>query len=51
MGTALKILYSGKFDIDMSARQNQPKMIKDSLRPRTKLKRSEIVSLFNAFGK
>lgn len=35
----------------MSKEQNQPKMIKDALRPRSKLKRSEIVSLFNAFGR
>lgn len=51
LGTALKILYSGKFDSDVKIRQNQPKMIKDSQRPRSKLKRSEIVSLFNAFGR
>lgn len=51
LGTALKILYSGKFDEDISASQNQPQNINDTLRQRFKLKRSEIVALFNAFGR
>ncbi|XP_055303381.1 ero1-like protein [Sitodiplosis mosellana] len=51
LGTALKILYSGKFDGDIDFNENQPKNIKESLRQRFKLKRGEIVSLFNAFGR
>lgn len=46
LGTALKILFSGKFDNDAN--------IKVDLRKRTenfKLQRTEIVSLFNAFGR
>lgn len=51
LGTALKILYSGKFDIHLEAEQNYPTVIKESLREKFKLKRGEIVSLFNAFGR
>lgn len=51
LGTALKILYSGKFDEDIDYTEDQPKNIRESLRQRFKLKRGEIVSLFNAFGR
>uniref|UniRef100_A0A1L8DUA8 Putative endoplasmic reticulum oxidoreductin-1-like protein n=1 Tax=Nyssomyia neivai TaxID=330878 RepID=A0A1L8DUA8_9DIPT len=44
LGTALKILFSGKFD-------NAASMIKDEKNESLKLKRTEIVSLFNAFGR
>lgn len=51
LGTALKILYSGRFDEESDYNEKQPKNIKESLRQRFKLKRGEIVSLFNAFGR
>lgn len=35
----------------MDSIENQPKNVKDSLRQRFKLKRTEIVALFNAFGR
>lgn len=49
LGTALKILFSGKFDADSD---DAPlKVFKDPIHRRFKLKRGEIVSLFNAFGR
>lgn len=51
LGTALKILYSGKFDDLPEYSEKQPNNFKESLRQRFKLKRGEIVSLFNAFGR
>lgn len=53
MGTALKILFSGKFEYD--AHDNSLFIIdkKDASheRPEFKMKRTEIVALFNAFGR
>ena len=46
LGTALKILFSGKFDV-----VDPIKEIKSSEYGRFKLRRGEIVSLFNAFGR
>lgn len=48
MGTALKILFSGKFDNDAESG------LETNLRPSNpqfRLKRAEIVALFNAFGR
>lgn len=42
LGTALKILFSGKFDVKIGDGDRDPKF---------RLRRSEIVSLFNAFGR
>lgn len=42
LGTALKILFSGKFEVKVQ--QTDPD-------PHFRLRRSEIVSLFNAFGR
>lgn len=55
LGTALKILFSERFDLD-TINASPEKLIKGKLNataipPPTKLKRSEIVSLFNAFGR
>lgn len=47
MGTALKILFSGKFD-DKIDSSYAAKLKEDSM---FRLKRSEIVALFNAFGR
>lgn len=44
LGTALKILFSGEFDLPVSVGLPRP-------RPDLKLSRNEIVALFNAFGK
>lgn len=49
LGTALKILFSGKFEPSFD--EGPMKSVKDSLNRRFKLKRGEIVSLFNAFGR
>lgn len=49
MGTALKILFSGKFEHDVE--QNNFIMISDPKKQHFKLRRTEIVSLFNAFGR
>lgn len=48
MGTALKILFSGKFDDDLDSNL-QTKLKPDN--SQFKLKRAEIVALFNAFGR
>lgn len=42
LGTALKILFSGKFDVKIDPMDPDPNF---------RLRRSEIVSLFNAFGR
>ena len=49
MGTALKILFSGKFEHDVE--RNNFIMISDPNKQHFKLRRTEIVSLFNAFGR
>lgn len=49
MGTALKILFSGKFEHDVE--NNHFIMLSDPKKPQFKLRRTEIVSLFNAFGR
>lgn len=49
LGTALKILFSGKFEHNFE--QKSLKHIKGSFQQKFKLKRGEIVSLFNAFGR
>lgn len=49
LGTALKILFSEKFDLSL-ATNNPIKGIKP-VNQHFKLKRGEIVSLFNAFGR
>jgi ERO1-like protein alpha len=49
MGTALKILFSGKFEHDVE--HNSYLMISDRTKQQFKLRRTEIVSLFNAFGR
>lgn len=50
LGTALKILFSEKFDLSLAT--NPPiKIIKGNIQQQFKLKRGEIVSLFNAFGR
>lgn len=59
MGTALKILFSGKFEqnstistmYDKSSNKNNVILIKQPNSSHFKLKRTEIVSLFNAFGR
>lgn len=48
MGTALKILFSGKFDNEVES-GFQTKLRASN--PQFKLKRAEIVALFNAFGR
>lgn len=42
LGTALKILFSGQFDVKIDPGNPDPNF---------KLRRGEIVSLFNAFGR
>lgn len=49
LGTALKILFSGKFEPQFDDRP--VKGVKDTLSRKFKLKRGEMVSLFNAFGR
>lgn len=49
MGTALKILFSGKFEHDLA--NNNFVLLNDPKKPQFKLRRTEIVSLFNAFGR
>lgn len=49
MGTALKILFSGKFEYNTA--NNNIILTSDPDSPQFKLKRTEIVSLFNAFGR
>ncbi len=49
MGTALKILFSPKFDSKVI--QQSGERTEKSGTPQFKMKRSEIVSLFNAFGR
>lgn len=51
MGTALKILFSGNFDepADITKPPLVPAAAHDN--KKFKLKRTEIVSLFNAFGR
>jgi len=49
MGTALKILFSGKYEY--SVQSNNIIEINDPTMPQFKLKRTEIVALFNAFGR
>ena len=59
MGTALKILFSGKFEqnstisttYDKNSNKNNVILIKQPNNSHFKLKRTEIVSLFNAFGR
>lgn len=48
LGTALKILFSEKFDLD-TFNMSPSRLIKGQ--SSIKLKRGEIVSLFNAFGR
>ncbi|XP_035795439.1 ero1-like protein [Anopheles albimanus] len=50
MGTALKILFSGKFD-DKFDENGISTRLKPQQSPTLKLKRGEIVALFNAFGR
>lgn len=50
LGTALKILFSEKFDLSL-ATNNPLKGIKGNVHQNFKLKRGEIVSLFNAFAR
>lgn len=50
LGTALKILFSEKFDLSL-ATGNPIKGAKGPENRPIKLKRGEIVSLFNAFGR
>lgn len=49
LGTALKILFSGKFDNNVSTVKTREQQLMDE--NELKLKRTEIVSLFNAFGR
>jgi ERO1-like protein alpha len=49
MGTALKILFSGKFE--HSAPDKQTILMSDLNNNQFKMKRTEIVALFNAFGR
>lgn len=49
LGTALKILFSGKFEPQFD--DTPVKGVQDTLSRKFKLKRGEIVSLFNAFGR
>lgn len=48
LGTALKILFSGRFDTTEAPIMTDNKNAENR---EMKLKRSEIVSLFNAFGR
>ncbi|XP_063695477.1 ero1-like protein [Culicoides brevitarsis] len=50
MGTALKILFSGNFDEPIDT-TTKPPLIPAHDNKKFKLKRTEIVSLFNAFGR
>lgn len=50
LGTALKILFSEKFDLSL-AKSSPLKNIRGSVNQHFKLKRGEIVALFNAFGR
>lgn len=50
LGTALKILFSGKFDADEALEAEQMNRT-IPVHPEFKLRRSEIVSLFNGFGR
>lgn len=49
MGTALKILFSGNFDEPVATINPKPPLVWDN--KKFKLRRAEIVSLFNAFGR
>lgn len=49
MGTALKILFSGNFDEPYSGPNPKPPLAWDN--KKFELRRAEIVSLFNAFGR
>lgn len=49
MGTALKILFSGKFE--QSTVDKNLIISNDPKKPQFKMRRSEIVALFNAFGR
>lgn len=49
MGTALKILFSGNFDEPITTTNPKPPLAWDN--KKFKLRRAEIVSLFNAFGR
>lgn len=49
LGTALKILFSGKFDSGVTTVKTQEQQLREERD--WKLKRTEIVSLFNAFGR
>lgn len=52
MGTALKILFSGKYEtLLMSDEKDSTSLNGKTEKPSFKLRRSEIVSLFNAFGR
>lgn len=51
MGTALKILFSGKFETNTSVETELESLEGNSNKPQFKMRRSEIVSLFNAFGR
>lgn len=51
MGTALKILFSGKFEPNTSAETEIKANSKSTQKLNFKMSRSEIVSLFNAFGR
>lgn len=50
LGTALKILFSGKFDNEVAATVKTREQLAQEEKD-LKLKRTEIVSLFNAFGR
>lgn len=51
LGTALKILFSEKFDLSLATSNSIKSSAKGAINHNIKLKRGEIVSLFNAFGR